>query len=215
MLKFLEDNVDLTRKEREKLFKRFEILNAAIALFAKNGYEETRLEDIAEQAEFGKGTIYNYFETKEDIYLEIIDRVTNDYTKKLKEMDKQSQTLFEFVSLVTENLIRFVLNDQSAFLMLLRLRTEINAIEKVRNSKVVKYYIKTAKEIFGRKINESIKKKEIKKINPFYFTLMFRNALFPFLHSVIIQKKNKVTEKELKEAGNFVITTLFYGISNK
>ena len=212
MLNFLEKNNNLTRKEREKLFKRFEILNSAATLFAKNGYDGTKLEDIADAAEFGKGTIYNYFETKEDIYLEIIDRVTDSYTKKLLEMDSQSKSLYEFVSLITKNLIQFILNDQSAFLMLLRLRTEINTIEKVRKSKIVLNYITTAREIFKKKVNKGIKEKEIKKINVEHFTLLFRNLLFPYFHSILIQSKNKITEKELIEAGDFVISTLFNGI---
>ena len=115
MLRFLEKNVNLSRKEREKLFKRFEILNSAIKLFAENGYEKTKLEDIAELAEFGKGTIYNYFETKEDIYLEIIDRVTENYTEKLIEMDSKSKTLLEFVSQITDNLIKFILMIKQLF----------------------------------------------------------------------------------------------------
>ncbi len=213
MLKFLEQNDSLSRKERERLFKRYEILNSAVKLFAKKGYDGTKLEDIAEAAEFGKGTIYNYFETKEDIYLEIIDRVTEDYTKKLNEMSEQSKTLYEFVSLITENLVEFVLNDQFAFLMLLRLRTEINAIEKVKKSKIVQNYITVARKVFKQKITSAIKNNEIKKINPEHFILLFRNLLFPYFYSILIQNKNNVSEKELKSAGDFVLSTLFYGIA--
>ncbi len=213
MLKFLEQTDGLSRKEREKLFKRYEILNSAVKLFAKKGYDGTKLEDIAEAAEFGKGTIYNYFETKEDIYLEIIDRVTEDYTKKLNEMNQKSKTLYEFVSLITENLARFVLNDQFEFLMLLRLRTEINAIEKVKKSKIVQNYISVARKVFKQKITSAIKNNEIKKINPDYFVLLFRNLLFPYFYSILIQSKNNVSEKELKSAGDFVLSTLFHGIA--
>jgi len=213
MLKFLEQTDGLSRKEREKLFKRYEILNSAVKLFAKKGYDGTKLEDIAEAAEFGKGTIYNYFETKEDIYLEIIDRVTEDYTKKLNEMNQKSKTLYEFVSLITENLARFVLNDQFEFLMLLRLRTEINAIEKVKKSKIVQNYITVARKVFKQKITSAIKNNEIKKINPDYFVLLFRNLLFPYFYSILIQNKNNVSEKELKSAGDFVLSTLFHGIA--
>jgi len=38
------------------------MLSAARSLFAEKGYEQARLEEIAERAEFGKGTLYNYFE---------------------------------------------------------------------------------------------------------------------------------------------------------
>jgi TetR/AcrR family transcriptional regulator, repressor of fatR-cypB operon len=50
------------RRERERLARREAMLEAARALFAEKGYEQARLEEIAERAEFGKGTLYNYFE---------------------------------------------------------------------------------------------------------------------------------------------------------
>lgn len=60
---------DLSRKERDKLRNREAILEAAVHLFAKKGFSETKLEDVAALAEFGKGTLYNYFENKNDLLL--------------------------------------------------------------------------------------------------------------------------------------------------
>ncbi len=52
----------LSRRERERLARREAIISAARAVFAEKGYEQATLEEIAERAEFGKGTLYNYFE---------------------------------------------------------------------------------------------------------------------------------------------------------
>ncbi|HYE59160.1 MAG TPA: helix-turn-helix domain-containing protein, partial [Rhodothermales bacterium] len=56
------DAATLGRRERERLVRREAMLSAARSLFAEKGYEQARLEEIAERAEFGKGTLYNYFE---------------------------------------------------------------------------------------------------------------------------------------------------------
>lgn len=213
MIKFLEKNKNLTRKERERLLKRFEILDAAASLFAEKGYDRTKLEDIAETAEFGKGTIYNYFENKENIYVEIIDRITDDYLVELKKIDSTTKTLKEFISLLIDYIIEFVNNDKAAFLMLLRMRTEMNAIEKVRKSKVIKNYKVEASKIFELKINQAVKNKEIKKINPEHFLILFRSSVFPYFHSMLMM--NRTSKKDLKEAGNFIVTTLFNGISKR
>ena len=66
----------LPRKEREKRARQEEILTAARALFALKGYHDTTLEEIAHHAEFGKGTIYNYFSSKEELFYGIIDQLT-------------------------------------------------------------------------------------------------------------------------------------------
>ena len=63
----------LSRKERDKLRNKEAILKAAVHLFAQKGFAETKLEDVATLAEFGKGTLYNYFENKDDLLLSAFD----------------------------------------------------------------------------------------------------------------------------------------------
>ncbi|MCF6237940.1 MAG: TetR/AcrR family transcriptional regulator [Candidatus Marinimicrobia bacterium] len=63
------EKVVLSRKERDKLRNKEAILDAAVHLFAQKGFTQTKLEDVAALAEFGKGTIYNYFENKNDLLM--------------------------------------------------------------------------------------------------------------------------------------------------
>lgn len=65
--------VGMSRKERDKLRNKEAILDAAVHLFAQKGFAETKLEDVAALAEFGKGTLYNYFENKSDLLLSAFD----------------------------------------------------------------------------------------------------------------------------------------------
>ena len=59
---------DLTRRERQKLEHRREILDAALVLFAEHGFHNVSMQQVADRAEFSIGTLYNYFENKDDIY---------------------------------------------------------------------------------------------------------------------------------------------------
>jgi AcrR family transcriptional regulator len=52
--------------------KKNQIVNAAENLFHRYGYSKTSMEDIAREAVLGKGTIYYYFESKEDIFFEVV-----------------------------------------------------------------------------------------------------------------------------------------------
>jgi AcrR family transcriptional regulator len=58
----------VTRKEASAL-RRSAILDAARAVFARQGYADTVVDDIATQAGIGKGTVYLYFSSKEQLYL--------------------------------------------------------------------------------------------------------------------------------------------------
>ena len=64
-------NKKLTRREREKLAHRQEILDAATRVFAQKGFSNATLDEIALEAEFSKGALYLYFSNKEDLLYSI------------------------------------------------------------------------------------------------------------------------------------------------
>jgi len=70
------------RREREKQLRRQSILSAAEILFARNGYRKTKIEDIAEKAEVSVGTVYGYFQNKEDLLVAVLDDI-GLYIRKL------------------------------------------------------------------------------------------------------------------------------------
>jgi len=63
------------RREREKQMRRKSILSAAESLFAHNGYRKTKIEDIAEKAEVSVGTVYGYFQNKEELLAAVLDDI--------------------------------------------------------------------------------------------------------------------------------------------
>ena len=56
-------------KKIDKEEKKANILEASIKIFAKKGVTKTKMSDIAKAADIGKGTIYEYFRSKDDIFL--------------------------------------------------------------------------------------------------------------------------------------------------
>lgn len=60
-----------TRRDRRILRKRLEIMSAAALVFAQRGYAGTTTKDIAQAADLGESTLYNYFESKRDIFIAI------------------------------------------------------------------------------------------------------------------------------------------------
>ena len=58
-----------SRRERRGLEIRERLARAALELFAKRGFAETTVEDITNAADVGKGTFFNYFPSKEHIFL--------------------------------------------------------------------------------------------------------------------------------------------------
>ena len=82
------DDKKISRKQREADLRRQIIIEAAEKLFLSKGYEDTTMDQIANESEFSKGTLYNYFKSKDDLYLAIGTKsyeILIDYTKNLIE----------------------------------------------------------------------------------------------------------------------------------
>ncbi|MCH3963362.1 MAG: TetR/AcrR family transcriptional regulator [Clostridium sp.] len=80
------------RREKEKEIRRKDIIEAAERIFFAKGYDNTTMDDVAKEAEFSKRTVYVYFNSKEQIYFEVMTRgyklLIDMLQKKLKEGEK-------------------------------------------------------------------------------------------------------------------------------
>jgi len=65
------ENAQLTKGERTRM----RILEVAEAMFAAQGYEAATLRDIAGEVPIQQPGLYNYFETKDDLYGAVIEKV--------------------------------------------------------------------------------------------------------------------------------------------
>lgn len=63
--------------------RREAVIGAAIALFVERGYEATSMNDLAERLRVTKPTLYYYFDSKEKILLEIIERAQSQVADAL------------------------------------------------------------------------------------------------------------------------------------
>jgi AcrR family transcriptional regulator len=68
-----------TRHDREREQHRQEILEAAERVFAEKGFDRATMEDVAHEAEFSVGTLYNFFDNKEALYGEVLVNIAEDF----------------------------------------------------------------------------------------------------------------------------------------
>ncbi|MBU0711369.1 TetR/AcrR family transcriptional regulator [bacterium] len=109
------------RKEREKLQRRVNIIDAAEEVFFSKGYENSTMDDIAAKVELAKGTLYLYFNTKSEICLSIavrglillreaIEKVAKQSTKSIEKLQELLQVCLQYQKEYpdyTKALIRF------------------------------------------------------------------------------------------------------------
>ena len=90
----------MTRPRRGEPRARTKILEASRKLFARRGFSETSMGDIARTAQVARATVYNNFDDKQDILAAIISDYISGYAQiaqRLRESARSGQTSFELI----------------------------------------------------------------------------------------------------------------------
>ena len=98
----------ITRKEREKERYKTEILHAAESVFSEKGYERARMSDIAFEAEFSVGYLYQTWESKEDLYVSLFESKITELIEYVQERVKTAAEPLEQVKLLIESTVDFL-----------------------------------------------------------------------------------------------------------
>jgi len=96
-----------TRREREKKARKTDILAAAKEVLSKKPFSEATLEEIAEKAEFAKGTIYGYFKNKEDLFICLIKEEFDRWMKAVSPALAEGLKPLERLRILAEEELRF------------------------------------------------------------------------------------------------------------
>ncbi len=87
--------------------KREIILDAAVQVFSTKGYHNTRMEEIATVAGIGKGTIYEYFDSKLQLFQAMMEGSLQIYYNRIDMPKLETLTLEERLSVLFESHITF------------------------------------------------------------------------------------------------------------
>jgi TetR/AcrR family transcriptional regulator len=159
----------LPRRERDKLRQRQEMLATALDLFARKGYHNVSMHEVAEKAEFAIGTLYKFFQNKEELYkalvLEQCDQFEDALIRAIETPDDEVEKLRNYVRTRSE---RFRSNLPFVRLFLAESRGVSFSIKAGLNDELRKRYynfLERLATIFDR----GIKNQRFKKIaDPYY-----------------------------------------------
>lgn len=87
--------------------KRLKIMRVAARMFAQQPYHEVRLDAIAAKAQLGKGTIYVYFASKEDLYTTLIAEGLDQLMTDLRAADRTTKGAWAAVESVVGAMLAF------------------------------------------------------------------------------------------------------------
>jgi AcrR family transcriptional regulator len=201
------------RKERDKLLRRSDILNAAERVFAAKGYHKATIQDIAGEAQYAVGTIYQYFEDKEVLYLDLIEgKITGLMSAVKKEVDKTEDAKEKIEVLVRQHLMYFEEN-QDFFRIYFSERGGLRWAmkDRISRSSVDKFvkYLDYIAELLKEAQEKSLVRKDLETERLAYVLASMLNAVvIPWLKGAC--KKEKITGMT-----DFILDVLFRGVEQR
>lgn len=179
-------------------------LLAGERLFSKKGYEKTSILDICNEVGFSKGAFFHYFSTKEDFFLEILDRWLLQLSYKLEDYRLSSPRISEGILKMTEifeDIFRESKERLYLFLEFLRIGIKDEKILKKIESQFKKF-----KNYFSLIIEEGIREGSFRNVD----SNMISKILISFSLGTIFQEIFDTSE----DWENFSLEGIQFIISN-
>jgi TetR/AcrR family transcriptional regulator len=99
---------EYSRKEREWIARKELIVDAAEAVISQRGFDSATMEEIADRAELGKGTLYLHFKSKVAIYLAICERGSTKLNRKFSQVFTGKMTGLEMIKKIGVIYLEFI-----------------------------------------------------------------------------------------------------------
>jgi len=168
---------ELSRKERERAFRRHEILEAAMRVFAKKGFEGTTVDDIAAEAEFSKGALYFYFKNKEEIFLGIVRMALEQEKDFLAEALEEKGSNIDKLSKIAQGYFDYVEKNGNLIRILHSESQKLYASSKEKLKKTLIANRRLAIKGVAKILKEGIKANEIREIDPEMGAVIFQGMI--------------------------------------
>jgi AcrR family transcriptional regulator len=110
--------------------RREQILDAAGKLFAKHGYSEAATQALADVLQVGKGTIYRYFATKEELFLAAVDRAMHRLTENVDRSIAEVEDPFSRMARGIEAYLEFFAREPELVELLIQERAQFKDRKK-------------------------------------------------------------------------------------
>jgi AcrR family transcriptional regulator len=157
----METSSNRQQKIREQ--RRRQILETAFEIFSKKGYNATKVSDIAAQAGVSQGTIYWYFDSKEDLLTQSLLSFFEDMSHSMVESLERFPTAMEKLRSLADILENFIKSAEGLFIIFLEFWASSSQREEV--GKIWTDILVQYKDFLSNIIHEGIQNGEFKPVD--------------------------------------------------
>lgn len=196
-----------TKKEKT----RKKILEVAANLFSRKNYHEVMMDDVALLSSIAKGTIYNYYSSKEELYFSIMSNKLSNLNNSLNEKISREISAIESLHTYVIQLYMFMMKYQDFFLMYQKeyLNSENDFCEQLKS------HNEELKSLLKGIIRKGIKESQFRSFDEEFAVKLILGSVFGAVQLGIENNySNDVLIKEREKLFEFILHGLYSGFES-
>ena len=166
------------REHDNSATKHARILQAAVEVFTERDFHQVLMDDVAERAEVGKGTVYRYFPTKEELYFAIIFEGWDQLGKELEAVVQQHEPLQETLEHVTHQVLSYFWHRRQFVTLIHRLENNIEGEEQAdwqrRRDSIVRVFV----DLLNKGVTQALPSGQMRLITEMYLGMLRSIVLY-------------------------------------
>lgn len=154
--------IPLTEEEQQR--RRNEIFDASVHLILKKGFKATSMREIAEAAGVGKSTLYDYFNSKDEILISYFEDAIQVLTDRAQEIVDQDLDVSEKLRKILEMHLTYLIDNKNLYL---KLTAEIQSLS-LGSQKQIQTKRYAYQDMLGALIEEGSKSGVFRTVNSLF-----------------------------------------------
>lgn len=183
--------IPLTPDELDR--RRHQVFAASVHLFLEKGFQETSMQEIAAAAGMGKSTLYDYFKTKDEILISVMEDGINDLAERAKQIASQDLPAAEKLHQVMHAHLEYLLENKEFYE---RMMFEVQRLgpESQRRIQVTRH---AYQDLLCRLVEEGTREGSFRDVNPLLAARTILSILTP---AVFTHRPTGTPEQMMDEA---------------
>ena len=165
-----------------------EILVSASKVFYRKGYNRTKISDIAEEAGIGKSTFYDYFKSKDEVYLNVIEYWTEISEVILNKIVLTEDSNQNKLKMVFVNVMEFLEKNGVNIKTTFQESYSLCNLSRGTFDRFYKVWYDSIYEI----LSEGVKNGEFRPMNIWSMVYIFEGSIFSYFTDNYLRKMNRI-----------------------
>jgi len=197
------ENISERKAERYE-----EIIRAAFDVFIKKGFHQTKMEEIARKAGIGKGTIYEYFPGKKELFCGMVKQCMTWYFDSIKQSIEEGENFKQKLENMMDAHMKFAIHAKKLTNLMFHDFTYISRDLHMWIIQGQKKIIRLVEDILQQGIDEGM----LRQIDVHLAAMMFLSSWRIFVFESVFN--NNDDETSLEKMKEEALDILFNGISS-